>query len=211
MNAELTRSAILTGSIVGGLAVATYVGWSVLPLPGAINRLLHFAFGPLLIVAFIGIFFFLGRERVRLLHILGSVFGILAGATFAMMTIVQASMIDRVWLPLRASDDPAVVTHLKYALQGTNSVQLGLDVAWDLFITIATVLVALSLIGRGGATRLFAIVGVAIGAATLVLNLWTFPMPPAQSGSIDLGPFVGGWFGGVCLMMAHQYRRLGRH
>ena len=43
--------------------------------------------------------------------------------------------------------------------------------------------------------------GIVIGGITLfagllllVLNLWTFPTPPGESGLIDVGPFVGLWF-----------------
>jgi hypothetical protein len=32
------------------------------------------------------------------------------------------------------------------------------------------------------------------GLLLLVLNLWTFPIPPGESGLFDVGPFVGLWF-----------------
>lgn len=205
---EYQRSALLAGSIAGGLAVCVYVAWSVLPMPDPINRLFHFAFGPLLVCAFMGIYFFLCSGKPRFLHLLAAGFGIVAGTVFTMMTVVQQSMVDRVLLPLRQASDPAMKTHLKYVLQGTNSVQLGLDIVWDIFITVATILVGMSLLREGGAIRFFGLLGMVIGAITLALNLWTFPMPPAQAGLFDLGPWVGAWFGGVCILMARQYRLL---
>ena len=36
--------------------------------------------------------------------------------------------------------------------------------------------------------------GLALGFLVLVLNFYTFPTPPAEAGSIDVGPFVGLWY-----------------
>lgn len=200
----LHHGALRQGSVCGALAVLAYVGWSTLPMPDAANRLLHFGFGPLLVCAFLGIWHYLGAGRPRFVHLVACAFGIAAGVAFTAMTVVQASMVDSVLLPLRAADDPAVKAHLRYVLQGTNSVQLGLDVVWDLFITLATVLVGTSLWRFGGALRVYGIVGVLAGGVTLAINLWSFPTPPAQGGLFDLGPFVGGWFGGICILMARS-------
>jgi hypothetical protein len=40
----------------------------------------------------------------------------------------------------------------------------------------------------------FALSGFLFGSLVLILNLLTFPTPPAEAGSIDVGPFVGLWY-----------------
>jgi hypothetical protein len=44
-----------------------------------------------------------------------------------------------------------------------------------------------------------AISGILIGLALLVLNLATFPEPPADAGLVDLGPLLGIWYLAVTL------------
>lgn len=198
--------AILASGVAGSLAVLVYVGWSTLPLSLPINRLLHIAFGPLLVCSFMGIQHFLDLQaaRRRFIHQVACGMGIVAGVAFTCMTLVQAAMVDMVMLPMQQTADAVEKAQLRQVLIGTNSVQLGLDVAWDVFITTATVLVALSLMSR---QRVLAVLGVLIGAATLILNLWTFPLPPAQTGAFDLGPFVGMWFGAICVLMLRAHGR----
>jgi hypothetical protein len=47
-----------------------------------------------------------------------------------------------------------------------------------------------------------------IGVGLLVLNLLTFPVPPADAGSIDLGPLVGVWYLAVTIMIARSLKWL---
>jgi hypothetical protein len=43
--------------------------------------------------------------------------------------------------------------------------------------------------------------GVLIAVALLVLNVWTFPIPPANKNLIDLGPVLGLWYLAVTIFL----------
>src|SRR5690606_17463217 len=89
---------------------------------------------------------------------------------------------------------PSAESVWRAILGGVATVQLGLDVAWDVFVLLATVLFATVLLFRRGVWRALGVSGVVVGVGTLVLNLATFPVPPREAGLIDGGPFTGAWF-----------------
>ena len=49
--------------------------------------------------------------------------------------------------------------------------------------------------------KLFGWSGIGLGALLLALNMRTFPIAPAEAGSIDLGPLVALWFLAVFIRM----------
>lgn len=59
---------------------------------------------------------------------------------------------------------------------------------------LATILFGYALMRRRGLERWLGAAGVVAAAALLVLNLASFPVPPAEADSVDLGPAVGIWF-----------------
>jgi hypothetical protein len=69
-----------------------------------------------------------------------------------------------------------------------------MDVAWDLFIGLGTFLLAANMWPHPRFGRLLALSGGSIAIALVVVNLAAFPEPPADAGSIDLGPLVGLWY-----------------
>jgi hypothetical protein len=74
-----------------------------------------------------------------------------------------------------------------------DQVQLGIDVAWDVYISIGTLLIAWNLRSHPRFGPFFGWPGVVIAASLLVINLVTFPTPPSQVGLVDLGPALGLW------------------
>jgi hypothetical protein len=76
---------------------------------------------------------------------------------------------------------------------GANRVQAGLDVSFDIFITIAWFFFGINMARHPAFKKWFAWMGSAIAFVLLVLNMITFPDAPAESGLIDVGPFLGLW------------------
>jgi len=90
------------------------------------------------------------------------------------------------------------LTVLRTALVG---VQLGMDVAWDIFISLGTLLFGVSMIGDARFGWILGIAGILIAVTLLTLNLWTFPTPPSAKNLVDLGPLLGLWYLVVTVMM----------
>jgi hypothetical protein len=155
-------------------------------MPSRVTLVLAFFMGPFLSVAFMGFYHFLRDHGNSAALQTATVFGVIAGTLVNLMLVVQQSLFIGLPTATRASMGPAWT--------GLNLVQLGIDVSWDIYISVATILLGVVLWKHprfgfvlGGIT-LFA------GLLLLALNLWTFPIPPGESGLFDVGPFVGLWF-----------------
>lgn len=110
----------------------------------------------------------------------------LGGALFTAMVLVQMAV------------GHATGDHTERSLQ---AVWLGLDVAWDAYIGLGTVLFGVSMLRHPRFGRLFGASGIVLGLGLLILNLYTFPTPPANAGLVDLGPFIGLWYLAVSVQM----------
>ena len=186
--------AIRVGLGCGLAAALMYLAWSFLPLPPRVNTLAHAFFGLLLVPGFLAIGLRVQDARASVAALFGTLFGIIAGPFFAAMTIVQVSNLAYLNRFIRESGDEAARERYGEILRGVFTVQLGLDVVWDLFVTSATILIGFAMLQVPGARRALGLLGIAAGGLTLGLNLWTMPVPPAEAGLFDAGPAVGTWY-----------------
>ena len=70
------------------------------------------------------------------------------------------------------------------------AIWLGLDVAWDLYGGLGSLLFGLCMLRDPRFGRWFGIPGLIAAALLLALNIATFPTPPANAGLVDIGPAV---------------------
>jgi len=82
----------------------------------------------------------------------------------------------------------------KYITDGLNSIHFGIDIAWDVLISIATILFGFSLTKKTLYWKILGIAGSIFGLLLLSFNLYHFPNPPESVQSIDWGPFVALWY-----------------
>ena len=122
-----------------------------------------------------------------------TVFGIIAGTLVNLMLVVQQSLFIGLPSTVRATMGPA--------WEGLNWVQLGIDVSWDIYGSVAIILLGWVFCTHPRFGIVFGTVTILAASLLLVLNLWTFPAPPGESGLIDVGPFVGLWFVVLSLRM----------
>jgi hypothetical protein len=194
---------------VGLLALASYFCSVVFkPFPWVAGRLLFFAIGPLLIISVVGFFKATHGMVGGIFHTLGSLFLVISGAILNLMAVVQDTQFTVLGNQIRQAQDQATRDVLEHILWGVNVVQSGLDVSWDVFISLGTVFLAVSLMRHPAFGRIWSSLGAIIAAGALVLNLVAFPTAPAAAGLVDLGPGVGAWYGVTLLLLLRYLPRL---
>ncbi len=181
---RLTKNWIVLGVVAGILGDVAYAGAiAPLPIPTGLRMLLGFAFGPLISLAFIGYYHFLRLYRNSIALQAGTVFAVIAGTLVNLMLVVQSAIFLTV--PREARAD------LGLAFDGLNMVQLGMDVSWDIYFSLAMILLGIAMLGHPRFGRIWGALSILIGGGLLVLNLATFPIPPGEAESLDLGPVSG--------------------
>lgn len=179
--------AIQLGISAGLLACVAYALVSIPSFPKPATIALAVFFGPALVVASFGLRRLLDLDRRRLRSVLGLLLNMLAAALFSAMLLVQLAI---------------------GSLAGGNKVPnsfvtiwLGLDVAWDAYISLGTICFALAMLAHPRFGRVFSFFGIAIAAALLAFHLYSFPLPAQNAGLVDLGPALGLWYLTVTIQM----------
>ncbi|HEX9387237.1 MAG TPA: hypothetical protein VF918_13020 [Anaerolineales bacterium] len=198
---NIIRQWAITSIITGLGAVISYTLLSILSGPYIALVILAGAFGPFLAAASLGLYHVLTESGNPVLLQLATLFNVLGASIFTMMLLVQLAIGYQMQ---SLGEEAQNLTALRTSLVG---VQLGLDVAWDIFISLGTLLFAISMLKDARFGRILGMAGILIAVALLILNLWTFPTPPAAKNLIDLGPLVGIWYLAVTIMMIRWLMR----
>jgi hypothetical protein len=183
-----------TGGIAGILSVVFYFSVAVLSfLPDPIALGLAFSFPLLWIIAFMGLYQFLKAEKQSASLEIAYLFGIIGAAIACVLLVVQqANFIWHAQAMEQVATEEAQAL-LKATFRGANRVQAGMDVAFDIFITISWFLFGVNIARSAHFNKLLGWLGCLIAAGLLTLNMITFPTAPAEAGLFDLGPFLGIW------------------
>lgn len=155
-----------------GISLASHSASNIITVP------LSFAFAFGVQVGSIGLYFILGGKAGSRLALFAAVANVIAAAQLLAMIMVQQAV-------------RAIVDQPDAALK---AVWWGLDVAWDLYIGMGTILFALCMFGRRGLGTWLALTGLLLGGLLLIFNIATFPNPPDIAGLMDVGPLVGLWY-----------------
>jgi hypothetical protein len=191
---SLSISWIKTGVISGLLACFIYPIMIFIELPQIFTLLLAGSFGPILSVASIGLYFLINIHKKTVTLQLAVLFNIIGGTIVNMMLLVQMAIRTSVTNYLNGVDELTTRELINWIFKIVDKVQLGLDVSWDLFIAVGTLLFAINMLNHPRFGKIIGGAGILISLLLLLLNLLTFPETPADSGLIDLGPFIGLWY-----------------
>lgn len=185
---------------IGLVVLLTYLnfafGWVM--LSQRLSIVLAFAIGPVAIFGTLGI-----SERLRRVFSgsalrLGTVYMVSAFTLLTLMlTMQQAVFAEYDRLRQAADETPAA---LKDAFSLVNHIQLGADVAFDIFYSLGIICISSVLVRRGGLARIVGGYGLLAAGGLLVLNLWFFPTPPAAAEGVDLGPATIAWWIGLIVL-----------
>ena len=179
--------------ITGFTAFASYLAAAFLPLPEKISLVLAFAFGPLFMLASLGLFYVIRQWKDSIALQAGTLFNITATGFITMMLVVQQTIFSFHDKFKTQSHDGVSDEQLSWMFREVNGVQLGIDLAWDIFISAGTFLFAWSFWGHPVLSKLLSAAGMLVSVLLLVFNLAFFPEPPGEAGSVDFGPFVSLW------------------
>ena len=177
--------------IIALFSVGIYIisATGIIQLPIAIARIAFFLLGPF---AIIGITSFASsytpHEDFRMTQLIGHIFIVIAFGLFTTMLVVQQAGFSFY------EANKEFITNAKEVFRLVNSVQLGIDISFDIFYCLGILFFSFSFLKLKGLGLLVGIIGVITSIGLLSLNMITFPHPPAESGLIDLGPYSIIWW-----------------
>ncbi len=186
----LASTALVLVVVLAYLNIAT----NVVSLPERLALMLAFAIGPVAIVGVLEICRELAPGSPGPMLRVGTVFLVIAFALLNLMLVVQQSIFIPYLETMRGTTDEALKDSMRLVFQGVNQVQLGIDVSFDIFYSLGLVLVSLVLIRTTRFGMVLGIYGAVVATGLLILNMATFPTPPAEAGLFDLGPYTGLWW-----------------
>ncbi|MCK5055936.1 MAG: hypothetical protein KAT34_04730 [Candidatus Aminicenantes bacterium] len=179
----LIKSWIKLGIISGLLASVIYPVLIFINLPKVFQVVLAMAWGPLLGISAVGGYYFFNLHRETISLKIATISQIIAGVLVTIMLLVQMAIF---------SAKPEVLGESnRWIWDSINQVQLGLDVAWDVFLFLSIFLFSINMFNHPEFGKIFSIIGVIISVLLIAFNIASFPIPPGEAGSIDFGPLAG--------------------
>jgi len=167
---------IKLGIAAGVVASLFYPLLIFAPLPYLAVVMVASFLGPAIGLASLGLKRLLEIQQPSVWASVGAITNFMAGALFTTMLLVQLAFKSQ-----PTQDMPVMIW-------------LGLDVAWDIYIGLGTMFFSLAMLSHPRFGKIFAIPGLVLGVLVIALNLATFPTPPAEADSFDIGPLVGIWY-----------------
>ncbi|QRQ99548.1 hypothetical protein [Dyadobacter sandarakinus] len=174
------------GAFSGVLSVTSYLIIVFTSLPDQIVFLLAMFFPMFGIVFLFVLREWIRAERVSYVNELAFVFGSFAFCICAIFLSAQLAVEIGVKVPFR-DVPPSLGNQVKEAVR---MVDMGMDVAWDMFIGVYLVLFGAATL-RIPILRFWGITAAVFGLLLIILNVYTFPVPPGDAGLLDVGPFIG--------------------
>ena len=209
--APLLVSWTRVGVACGFIAGASYALALAAPVTSALGVIAASVFGPALVAFSAGLYHVLRAHRRTITLDLGLMANVAAGVTVTLMLFTQLALNQWFELQFGTGSTDSAERVLRAGFEAANGIQLGLDIAWDLFLALGVVLLAWNMGRHPRFGRLLAASGIAIAVTFIVLNLTVFPEPPGHSGSIDLGPVIGLWYLIVTIRLAMSGRWAAAH
>lgn len=192
-----SRRFFIIGGICGVVSVLLYLAAISLALPESPSQSqvsLAFLLGtgwPIIGVVFsYALYRLIALEQQGLANRLAFLFSLFGLATVTAMVSVQLAVQFGVREYEQLLDAPSELGW-DAILGALRLVDLGLDLAWDLFMGCSMMIAAFPMYLHSRLGPLWAVPSFVLGLLLVGLNAATFPGPPASRGLFDIGPGVG--------------------
>lgn len=195
---NIIKNWIKLGIVSGLLVSVIYPSLIFIPMPKLFQVILIMAWGPLLGLSAVGGYYFLALHKRTVTLQIAVISQVIAGALVTTMLLIQYA--------LNLSRPELIDPASKWAWNSLNHVQLGIDVAWDVYLFLGSILFAINMFNHPKYGKIFSLTGIIISILLISFNIMTFPTPPAESGSVDLGPILGLWGLAVTINILIKYK-----
>ncbi len=213
MEVRVMKSKKVLGIVVpvaGLIVLAAYFNFAVfgVPIPERLALSLAFAIGPVAIIGILHLRRLLSEVYSGELLNMATVFFVIAFSLLDLMLIVQQAFFAFYQKAMQETTDEPIKESLRLIYSQVNSVQLGIDIAWDIFYCVGAILLSIVLLHLSRSWKLLGTYGLLTVIPLLILNMWTFPVPPDEAGLIDFGPFTAFfWIILIVVMFIHRRKR----
>ncbi len=199
----------LFSGILGPAILLAYLnfafGWVL--LSQRLSLVLAFAIGPVAVWGTLA----LSQDLVRVFGTFtlraGTIFLVIGFALLTLMLTMQQAVFAEYQELLGDLASAQAPASLKESFALVNRVQLGADVAFDIFYSLGIILVSIVIVQGRWFERVVGAYGLVVATGLLVLNMWFFPTPPAAAGSVDLGPATIAWWVGLLVLGGRLKKR----
>jgi hypothetical protein len=196
---KMTIQWIKLGVVCGILTTLIYPLLILVKMPIIITALLAAAMGLLLSLASIGLYQVLKLHRKTVKLQIAVLFNIIAGVLLNLMFMVQLTVREFMKGYIdQATNEYAQETY-EMIWKSVDKVQLGMDLSWDVYLSVGTFLFALSMLTHPRFGKIFGWLGMSFAVLLLCFNFISFPVPPGEAGLIDFGPAIGLWYLAVAI------------
>ncbi len=204
MERNIQLNWVRTGIACGLATFVVYPVMMLVELPVQFTLLLAYSFGIFFMLASVGLYNFMSTSSKSAFLQSALLFNIIGCTVVVIMLTIQLALFSKA----KYVSGDASKELVNYIFSLTNLVQLSLDVVWDVFVSVGTILFALKMFKHPKLGKIIGSIGIMVGGALLFNNVYTFPVPPAEAGSIDFGPFVALWYLSVTVMMLRSFKWL---
>lgn len=190
LNRPATRNLFLLAGVSGIVGTCCYVLAITVPMNQTVSFVVAMAWPILSIIFVFGLVRFIALTDAGFSNQLAGIFAYLAFALVAAMMSIQFA------IELGTGTNIANSSANQQELLGmikrsVRLVDMGLDVAWDLFIGTSLIFLAVAIRRHRNFGIWWSIPAGLLAILLIVLNCITFPWPPDTRGLFDVGPAIG--------------------
>jgi hypothetical protein len=187
---------VILFTLVGIILILAYLNFAVglVQLTERVALFLAFALGPAAILGMLQIHRRMSPRCKGWLLDAAIVFLIIGFTMLNLMLVVQQSIFISMRKYIAEAADEATKHTLQLIFKSVNWVQLGIDVSLDIFYCLGVILLGAAMCRYSKLGMVLGVSGMVVAAGLLILNMSSFPVPPAEAGLVDLGPVTGVWW-----------------